>query len=260
MPGFLESILERKRAEIAAARGQVPLRDLQGRLADAPPVRDFVAALRNAAGVGLIAEIKRSSPSAGIIREDFDPVAIARAYGMGGAACLSVLTDETGFGGRLEFLTAVREVSALPLLRKDFVLDEYQVLEARVAGADAVLLIADCLSPSRLAELHASVLEHGMTPLVELHDQRHLPAVLECRPRLVGVNNRDLATFVVDTGNAIRLREKIPKEIPMVAESGIRTRADVDRLAAAGIEAMLVGESLMRQADLVRAVRELLGD
>ncbi len=258
MSDALSKIVAHKRTEIAEAKSRLPLAELRSRLASAPPVRDFVAALKSRNPVGLIAEVKKASPSAGLIRSDFDPVAIARTYEQHGANCLSVLTDEKFFQGHLDFLTAIRQVVGIPVMRKEFVLDEYQVVEARAAGADAVLLIAECLPGEQLAELHEAILEQGMTPLVELYDEANLERVLALQPRLIGVNNRDLRTFVTDIEHAIRLHQRVPAGLPFVAESGIRTAADVARLRAAGIDAMLVGESLMRQPDVGRAVDELL--
>ncbi len=258
MGGILEQIVRHKRDEIAAAKAALPVADLRARLVDAPPVRDFVATLIQPGRIGLIAEVKRASPSAGTIRADFDPVAIARAYEAGGAHCVSVLTDERFFGGQLGFLSAIRAACRLPLLRKDFILDEYQVLEARAAGADGVLLIAECLAGDELQRLHAAINDLGMTALVELYDPAHVDRVLACGPRLVGVNNRDLNSFTVDLQHSIRMRQRVPRDVPLVAESGIATRNEVLQLEAAGIDAMLVGESLMRQGDPAKAVRALL--
>jgi len=254
----LSKIVAHKRTEIAAAKARTPVAELRARAADAPPVRNFVAGLKAKNRVALIAEVKKASPSAGLIRADFDPVAIARTYEQSGANCLSVLTDEHFFQGHLDFLIAIRREVAIPVLRKDFILDDYQVVEARAAGADAVLLIAECLSENELADLHAAILDHGMTPLVELYDAENLDRVLALNPMLVGVNNRDLRTFVTDINHAVRLHERVPSSIPFVAESGIRTAADVARLRVAGIDAMLVGESLMRQPDIAQAVGDLL--
>ena len=258
MQDTLSKIVAHKRTEIAAAKARTSLAELRGHLTQAPPVRDFVTGLKSKNSVGLIAEVKKASPSAGVIRADFEPVAIAKIYERSGANCLSVLTDEHFFQGHLDFLRAIRSEVSIPVLRKDFVLDEYQVVEARAAGADAVLLIAECLPGAELADLHACILDHGMTPLVELYDAENLDRVLALKPKLVGVNNRDLRTFVTDIGRAIELHERVPRGIPFVAESGIRTAADVARLKAAGIDAMLVGESLMRQPDIGQAVLELL--
>ena len=210
-------------------------------------------------GTALIAEVKKASPSKGVIRPDFDPVAIARAYERGGASCLSVLTDETYFQGHLSYLPAIREAVALPLLRKDFVLDPVQVYEARLAGADAILLIVACVpSPARLAELRHLAESLGMDALVEVHDGAEAALAAESGATLVGVNNRDLHTFTVSLDLAARLIPLFPPGVIAVAESGIATAADVATVARAGAHAVLVGESLMRQADVEAATRRLL--
>ncbi|WP_428308454.1 indole-3-glycerol phosphate synthase TrpC [Lacipirellula sp.] len=255
----LDRIVAVKRREIAAARDRVSETELRRRLATAPPVRDFFAALARPGAIRLIAEVKKASPSAGVIREDFDPVAIAKIYERHGASCLSVLTDEPHFQGHLDYLVAVRASVGLPVLRKDFVLDSYQVIEARAAGADAVLLIAECLDDCNLRKLHNEIMDLGMTPLVEIYDPENLPRVLEAGATLIGVNNRDLRTFKVDLEHSLRLRPGIPTECVMVSESGVKTHADVERLYAAGVNAILVGESLMREADIGAAVDRLLG-
>lgn len=259
MPNILKQIVAAKRTEIAAAKALVSPSELRGRLKDAPPVRDFFAALAAEGPIKLIAEVKKASPSKGVICADFDPVAIARTYQQHGASCISVLTDEQFFQGSLEYLRAIRQATSIPLLRKDFILDSYQLLEARYAGADAVLLIAECLDDCNLRKLHNEAIELGMTPLVELYDPENLPRVIEAGATLIGVNNRDLRTFEVDLDRAIRLRAVIPSACLLVAESGIETHADVNRLAAASVDAMLVGESLMREPDIGAAVERLLG-
>jgi indole-3-glycerol phosphate synthase len=254
----LETIVRQKQAEIAEAKSRVSTKQLEQALVDAPSTRDFAGAFRSRGPVALIAEIKKASPSAGIIRPDFDPVTIARAYAEHGASCLSVLTDEHFFQGHLKFLRDVRQSVDLPLLRKDFILDEYQVLEARAAGADAVLLIAECLPETRLEQLHQAITSLGMQALIELYDASNLDRVLATAPALVGVNNRDLRTFVTDLHHSVRLRQKVPPDVLFVAESGIRTHADVELLRNSGVDAMLVGESLMRQPDVGAAVDRLL--
>ena len=256
MPSILDKIVAHKRSELEAVT--TPLDELKAAIADAPEVRDFAAALAGD-GVSLIAEVKKASPSKGVIRVDFNPVEIARAYSVGGASCISVLTDENFFQGKLDYLTAIRNEVDQPLLRKDFVLSEYQVFEARVAGADAVLLIAECLSPSELKELHDLICELGMTPLVEFYEYSNLEAVLACDPKLVGVNNRDLNTFEIDLNHSAKIREQIPADILFVSESGIFTNEDVVQLESWNVDAILVGESLMRQQDVATAVRKLLG-
>ncbi|RPI90251.1 MAG: indole-3-glycerol phosphate synthase TrpC [Planctomycetaceae bacterium] len=260
MADILEQIMARKRDEIVAAKAARPESELKARLAAAPPPRDFVAALRAPGPVRVIAEVKKASPSAGVIRPDFDPVRIAREYERAGAACLSVLTDEHFFQGRLEYLTAVRQATSIPVLRKDFLLDCYQVLEARVAGADCVLLIAECLDDCRLRELYFYTSELGMAALIELYDEQNLDRVLKLEPELVGVNNRNLRSFQTDLAHSIELSRRVPGECVFVSESGIHTRADVARLEQAGIRAILVGESLMRSSDIGASLHELIGE
>lgn len=259
MTNVLDEIVARKRGEIAERRRECPAERLREQLSAAPPVRDFAQALRDASGIGLIAEVKKASPSAGLIREDFDPVAIARIYEQHGAACISVLTDEPYFQGRLEYLINVRQSVRVPVLRKDFILDRYQVLEARAAGADCVLLIAECLRPDELQDLHAYAAELGMHALVEIYDPENLDRVLPIRPPLLGINNRNLRTFITDLDHTLHLLDRIPPATLVVSESGIRTRADAVRLENAGVHAILVGESLMREPDIGAKVDELLG-
>jgi indole-3-glycerol phosphate synthase len=256
---ILDKIVATKRQDVDRAKAQQPLSELRAQLADAPPVRDFFAALAAPGPIKLIAEVKKASPSAGVIRADFDPVEIARTYAAHGATCISVLTDEPYFQGRLEYLSQIRQAVRVPLLRKDFIIDSYQLFEARVAGADAVLLIAECLDDCNLRKLHNETIELGMTPLVELYEPENLPRVIEAGATLIGVNNRDLKTFNVDLNHAIELRKKVPRDCLFVAESGIRTHDDVQKLANAGIDAILVGESLMTQPDIGAAVDRLLG-
>ncbi len=259
MPTILDKIVATKRLEIARAQSAVPAGELRARLADAPSVRDFFAPLAARGPIKLIAEVKKASPSKGIIRADFQPVEIARIYEASGASCLSVLTDEEYFQGSLDYLRQIRAAVNIPVLRKDFILESYQVLEARAAGADAVLLIAECLDDCNLRKLHNEIIDLGMTPLVEFYDPENLPRVLTAGAQLIGVNNRDLRTFVTDLGHSVRLREKVPLDAVFVSESGIHTRGDVLRLEEAGVDAMLVGESLMAQRDIAAAVRGLLG-
>lgn len=226
----------------------------------APPL-DFLAALNSGdqtSQVSLIAEVKKASPSKGVIRDDFDPVAIAETYAAAGASCISVLTDEHFFQGHLDFLKAIRSAVDIPLLRKDFILDESQIYQARAAGADAVLLIAECLTPQRLKELHDLIVQLGMTPLVELYDEDNVEAVLACQPKLVGVNNRDLKTFEVDLMHSIRVKSRFPDSTTFVSESGIFTHADVRLMHEHSVDAILVGESLMRNEDVGKAVKQLL--
>ena len=254
---ILDRIVEVKRDEVRALRGRAS--ELSSRAKDAAPPRGFAAALRHPAEVRLLAEVKRRSPSAGEIRPGADPVEVAQAYQEGGAAALSVLTDRQFFGGELDFLVRVRQSVTLPVLRKDFVIDALQVHEARAAGADAVLLIVRILSDAQLADLHGLVRELGMDALVEVHTAGEMERALAAGCTLAGVNNRDLSTFVTDLDLSIRLAAAVSGEVTLVAESGIRTAADVDRLGAAGFDAILVGESLMRQPDLRAAAAALAG-
>lgn len=255
---ILQKIVATKQQEIAAARVRIAECELRAALADAPPARDFFAALAVSGSIGLIAEVKKASPSAGVIRDDFDPVAIACTYEAHGAACISVLTDEPYFQGCLEYLRVVRAAVGIPVLRKDFILDIYQLLEARTAGADAVLLIAECLDDESLHILHDEAVALGMTPLVELYEPENLSRVLDAGATVVGVNNRNLHTFEVDLQHTIRLKQEIPDECIVVGESGIRCRADVELLESAGVDAILVGESLMREPNIGEAVDRLL--
>jgi indole-3-glycerol phosphate synthase len=259
MPTILDKIVLTKRAEIEQAKSAVPESELRAALADAPPVLDFFRPLAARGPIKLIAEVKKASPSAGVIRADFDPVAIAKVYAAHGATCLSVLTDEPFFQGRLEYLRQIRAAVALPVLRKDFILDSYQVTEARAAGADAVLLIAECLDDCNLRKLFNAACELGMTPLVEIYEPENLERAFDAGATLIGVNNRNLHTFEVDLEHTTRLRARVPDECVLVAESGIKSHEDVRRLEAAGVDAILVGESLMREADIGAAVDRLLG-
>lgn len=259
VPDVLEKIVAAKREEIEEARRLRPFESLVERLSVAPAVRDFTAALRSGTGTRVIAEVKKASPSAGLIRPDFDPVAIARTYARHRAACISVLTDRQFFQGSLDDLTAVRNAVSIPVLRKDFLLDKYQVLEARVAGADCILLIAECLDDCRLRELYFYASELGMESLIEIYDPENLDRVLKLNPALVGINNRNLRTFVTDLGHSIALRPRVPADCVLVSESGIHSREDVIRLEQSGIRVVLVGETLMRSPDIGQKLRELLG-
>ena len=253
----LDRILATKREEVAELTPA--LDNLRLRARDLPPARPFAGALRVPGEVRVLAEIKRRSPSAGPIRPDADPAEIARDYQAGGAAALSVLTDRDYFGGSLEVLEGVRAAVDLPLLRKDFIIDPVQVWEARAAGADAILLIVRALETEQLAELLALADEAGLDTLVEVHDQSELDVALSVGGRLIGVNNRDLATFTTDLGLSARLAPGVPEDATLVAESGIRTSDDVRLLGESGVDAVLVGESLMRQPDVRSAVRALTG-
>jgi indole-3-glycerol phosphate synthase len=254
---ILDRIVGTKRDELRSLAPRLP--ELRARAADARPARGFAAALRHPAEVRLLAEVKRRSPSAGEIRPGADPAGVAAAYAAGGAAAVSVLTDREYFGGDLEALEVVSSSVAVPVLRKDFIIDPAQVWEARAAGADAVLLIVRILDPAALAELHALAAELGMDVLVEVHREDELGRALEAGATLVGINNRDLDTFATDVSFCLAQAPHVPPAVTLVGESGIRTAADVDRLGAAGIDAVLVGESLMRQEDLRAAAAALVG-
>ena len=258
MASILDQIMEHKRAEVATLYASCPLDRISEQAAEGPPVRDFAEAIRCDSKISLIAEVKRASPSKGLIREDFSPLMIAKTYQESGATCVSVLTDRNFFQGRLEYLTRIRERLEIPILRKDFIVDPFQVYESRAAGADAVLLIAECLPGAELPRLHDLVLDVGMTPLVELYDPANVQRVIDCGARLIGVNNRDLNTFVVDLHHTIRVKESLPPDRLIVGESGIASFSDAQQLARAGVDAMLVGESLMRSADIGKAVQDLL--
>ncbi len=259
MATILDRIVATKREEVARAKAAFGEAALRAALAGAPAPRDFFGVLAAPGPIKLIAEVKKASPSKGLLRPDFDPVAIARTYAAHGATCLSVLTDQPYFQGSLDDLRQIRAAVELPLLRKDFIIDPYQVVEARVAGADAVLLIAECLDDAALGALHAAVADLGMTALVEVYEPENLERVLALGARLIGINNRNLRTFEVDLEHTVRLCRRVPSHCVVVGESGIATRADALRLEAAGVRAMLVGESLVRQPDIGAAVDRLLG-
>jgi indole-3-glycerol phosphate synthase len=259
MPSFLDAIVATKLREIERAKELVSMEELQGRIEGLPPTRDFTRALDRCDGVAVIAEVKKASPSAGLIRADFDPVAIAKIYASHGAAAISVLTDAEYFQGRLEYLTTARAAVACPVLRKDFILDEYQLLEARAGGADAVLLIAECLPGPSLRQLYRKAVALGLHVLVELHDAEELPRVVETECRVIGINNRDLRTFKTRLEQTLELLPRIPKDRIVVSESGIGSHADLVRLGSAGAKAVLVGESLMRSPDIGLALDALRG-
>ena len=267
MASILDEIVKTKKQEVATARVARPISELKSGIAEMSKPLNFFASItrRSDKPVNLIAEIKKASPSAGVIRADFDPVAIALAYQRAGADALSVLTDEKYFQGHLDYLRAVRKAVRLPLLRKDFVVDEYQIYEARAAGADAVLLIAECLATNELIDLQILATELGMTCLIEVHDMENLMRVRDNvigfphkSYSLLGINNRDLRTFKVDLANTLRMVDLVEDRRVLVSESGIHTHADVQKLSEAGVAAVLVGESLMRADDIERQTRELI--
>ena len=263
MSDILQRILARKREEIDDRRARVSERDLQRRLADAPPVRGFGAALRAKVAAGsaaVIAEIKKASPSKGVMRADFRPAEIAASYAAGGAACLSVLTDVDFFQGADAYLQQARASCALPVLRKDFTVDAYQVYEARALGADCILLIVAALEDRDLRELATLAQSLGLDVLVEVHDGAELDRALATGTTLIGINNRNLRTFDTRLETTLELRDRVPADRLLVTESGIHTRADVAQMRAAGVHAFLVGEAFMRADDPGAELRRLFGD
>jgi indole-3-glycerol phosphate synthase len=257
---ILQKILETKRAEVRAAKAAVPLEEMAQRAREAAAARDLVGALRAKIAAGkpaVIAEVKRASPSKGLLREQFDPAEIARSYERGGAACLSVLTDREYFQGAPQHLIAARAACVLPVLRKDFTVDPYQVFEARAMGADCILLIAAALELAVMRELEAAAEGLGMAVLVEVHDAKELESALALRTPLVGINNRNLRTFETRLETTIELRKSVPEERIVVTESGVLEKKDVRLLRGAGVQAFLVGEAFMRAADPGKALAVL---
>ncbi len=256
---ILDDIIAYKKEELIDTKRRKPLADVKARAADAGPARGFGKALAAGKGIRLIAEVKKASPSKGVIREDFDPVKIARTYEEAGASCISVLTEQKFFQGKLEYLAAIRSTAGLPLLRKDFIIDEYQIFEARAAGADAILLIAACLEKQQIEDFLGITKQTGLDALVEAHTYKELDKSLLAGASIVGINNRNLSTFTVSLRTTLDLLKDIPEDRTVVSESGIKTRDDVIMLEKAGLDAILVGESLMREKDIKKKVEELLG-
>lgn len=262
IPSVLAKILDTKHEEIARGKAFVSHATLQARAADLPPARGFIAALAAAAdaGTGIIAEVKKASPSAGVIRPDFQPAQIAASYERGGAACLSVLTDEAYFQGHRDYLAEARDACSLPALRKDFIIDPWQIEESRCLGADCILLIVAALGDAQLQDLHGRAVAAGLDVLVEVHDEDELRRALKLDGALLGVNNRNLHNFETDLETSLRLKALLPADRLLVTESGIRTRADVALMREGGIHAFLVGEAFMRAPDPGDALRALFFD
>ena len=256
---ILDTIIAHKRKELAAARAKTPLSKLETEVENLPPTRDFRNAITDNETVKLIAEVKKKSPSKGIIREDFHPVSIAETYVENGAAAISVLTDKHFFAGELGYLRAIRDSVNVPLLRKDFTINPYHIYQARVAGADAILLIVAALTAAQLRAFMDVAASLSLACLVEVHTREELAVALDVDAQIIGINNRDLRTFHTDIATTFALREAIPADKVVVSESGIYSREDVVKLQAAGVDAMLVGESLMRSPEIGEQVRRLIG-
>ncbi len=258
VPDILLKIMRHKREEVAQRKTTTSHQSLLKEIAAQSPTRSLIRQLQTFPHLPVIAELKKASPSAGVIRKDFDVVALAHSYRQNGAAALSVLTDEHFFGGSLHYIRQLRPLIDIPILRKDFIFDAYQLLEARAAGADAVLLIVAALERTQLADLQQTATELGLDVLVEVHTREELDTALDTGARLIGINNRSLHTFEIDLTTTERLAPLVPKEIPLVGESGVETPADVRRLLAAGVQALLIGTSLMKQPDPGAALKALI--
>ena len=256
---ILDTIVAHKRKELLDEQDQISLSELKSKLTDVPPTQDFFSAITNPNSINLIAEVKKKSPSKGIIRSDFDPVQIANTYQENGAAAISVLTDKHFFDGNLSYLSSIREAVNLPLLRKDFTIHPYHIFQARVAGADAVLLIVAVLTPDELKAYIEIATSLSLVSLVEVHTEEELEIALDADAAIIGINNRDLRTFNTTLDTTYNLLELIPEDKVVVSESGIYTRDDVEALREVGIKAILVGESLMRSSNIGEKVRELIG-
>lgn len=257
---ILDTIIAHKQKELKIEQELVSLADLKSKWVNLPPTKDFGRAIAHPANINLIAEVKKKSPSKGIIREDFNPIEIAETYAKNGAAAVSVLTDVRFFDGSLDYLSSIRQVADVPLLRKDFTIDPYHIYQARVAGADAVLLIAAVLTQEELREFMDIATSLSLASLVEVHTEGELQVALDVGAEIIGINNRNLHTFHTDLATTFKLRESIPTGKVVVSESGIYTRADVESLREAGVNAILVGESLMRSPDIGEQVRKLIGE
>jgi len=256
---ILNEIIAYKKEELAETKRRLPLSEVKATALDSEPVRAFDKSIFGDEGIKLIAEVKKASPSKGVIREDFDAVRIATIYEQSGASCISVLTEQKYFQGKLEHLNAIRKAVQLPLLRKDFIIDEYQIFEARAAGADAILLISACLDRQQIADYIGIANRLTLAVLVESHTYKELDKALLAGAKTVGINNRDLRTFKVDLRTTLDLMKDIPDSCTVVSESGISTREDVAKLQQAGVDAILVGESLMREKDIGIKMKEILG-
>ncbi|MEW6381716.1 MAG: indole-3-glycerol phosphate synthase TrpC [bacterium] len=259
MTPILDEILIHKRIEVARKKLSLPFRELEERTKSLPPARNFYQALKQPDGISIIAEIKKASPSRGIIRKSFDPIQIAQVYEQEGASAISVLTDQKFFQGDLDYLRKVREIVSLPLLRKDFIIDEYQIYEARAAGADAVLLIAAALSPERLGGLYSLARSIGLQVLLEVHDRDELDTALAIGAAIIGINNRNLKTFQVDLSVTASLAPLIPHDRVIVSESGIHEASQLHFLESLGVDAVLIGEAFMAHDDIGQAFRKLVG-